>query len=125
MDAFSQSNPPRGQKLDAGAPLPPASEDNGFPSQSRKGSSSPPHHALRARATPTLLMSQPSHSRRLHARCEPPTRHVDPKSRCLALVLFGASCSVDHFSRDRFLLNSKMVAQQLVAGDVARVHSRN
>lgn len=61
----------------------------------------------------------------LQARCELPTGHGDPKSRRLTLVLFGPSWGVDHFSRDRFLLDSKMVAQQLVAGDVARVHSWN
>ena len=76
-------------------------------------------------STPPLLRTQPLRSRRLHARSELPTGHVDPKSQRLALVLFGASCSVDHSSRDRFLLDSKMVAQQLVAGNVARVHSRN
>ena len=65
-----------------------------------------------------ILMAQPSRSLRLYARCELPTGHVDQRavawpSFCLRLV------QLDHFSRDRFLLDSKWSAQ-VVAGDIAR-----
>jgi hypothetical protein len=103
-------------------PLP--SEDDGSPSQSRNSSSRRPTKPYE-HAQLLILMPQPSGSRRLQARCELPTGHADPKNRRLTRVLFGPSCGVDNFSRDSFLLNSKMVAQQLVAGDVAGVHSRN
>jgi hypothetical protein len=66
MDAFSQSNPPRRQKLDAGAPLPPVSEDNGFPSQSSAPRLASPRNPYSLDVTSQV--SWPAHVRSLAFR---------------------------------------------------------